>query len=187
MSGWYICERDMYLPCDHVAYVMCIPRLSWRGMVRRIVKKAKLVMMKLTENFSLQELLYSVRANLEGYTEQYSPGPEIEANLKELCTKILQPLRDSVGPVRISSGYRCKRLNKKIGGVSTSQHVTGQAADISVPGMSAADVAKKIQDLNLPFDQVINEFDSWVHVSYSKRNRRQVLKAVKIKGKTVFR
>ena len=89
--------------------------------------------MKLSNSFSLSEMLKSNTANRKGIEEQYKPSKEVIDNLTRLCKKVLQPIRDSLEmPVRVTSGYRCKELNKAIGGSSKSQHVKGEAADIEL-------------------------------------------------------
>lgn len=149
--------------------------------------------MKLSEHFPLAEMLASQTATRRGYKEQFAPSEEITENLRALSVNILEPLRLSVGvPIRVSSGYRCPRLNSAIGGARSSQHVQGQAADISSPGVSNAELLDRIVALNLPFDQLIAEFPdaqgepSWIHVSYSERHRRQQLTALRIAGKTYY-
>lgn len=134
----------------------------------------------LTTHFSLHELLQSQEAVRSGFTEQFNPPPAVVANLEALCIHILQPLRNAVQvPVVVNSGYRCNRVNRAIGGSAKSQHLTGHAADIQSFSFGNEALFKKIIELGLPFDQLINEFGyAWVHVSYDpKRNRRQVLEA----------
>ncbi|HNW54843.1 MAG TPA: D-Ala-D-Ala carboxypeptidase family metallohydrolase [Bacteroidales bacterium] len=141
-----------------------------------------------TPNFSLYELLVTEHRSFD--EEQYNPPSAVIDNLKALCINILQPLRDSLGtPVKVNSGYRCPSLNKAIKGSLTSQHMTGQAADIIDLTNGNEYLFKKIKELNLPFDQMIDEFGfRWVHVSYDPaRNRRDILQAVKdAKGKTIY-
>jgi zinc D-Ala-D-Ala carboxypeptidase len=138
--------------------------------------------MQLTANFSLAELAATGR-NLPNV-----PTEGEIANLRMLTERVLQPLRDALGkPVRVNSAFRSEAVNRAVGGTATSQHRLGQAADIHVPGMSSVELAKKIVELGLPFDQVIEEFGSWVHVSYGPRHRRQQLTATTEKGKTVYR
>lgn len=143
---------------------------------------------KFTANFSLYELLLTNHRKFD--EEQYNPPPLVVENLRALCVNILQPLRDALGsPVNLNSGYRCPSLNKSIGGASGSQHMTGQAADIVDFTHGNEFMYNKIIELNLPFDQLINEFGfRWIHVSFDlKRSRRQLLKAVKnAAGKTVY-
>ena len=128
--------------------------------------------MKLSENFSLQELLKSQTALRKGIDNKPT-DPSVITNLQVLCEKVLQPIRDHFArPVVINSGYRCSKLNKAIGSSSKSQHTKGQAADIEIPGLSNKELAEYIED-HLPFDQLILEFyngvdpnSGWVHVSY---------------------
>ena len=118
-----------------------------------------------------------------------TPGKVEIENLKLVAEKIFQPCRDYMDqPIMVNSGYRSPAVNKAIGGAATSQHVKGEALDLDT---EYAPDNKKLFDYilkNLDFDQLINEFNySWIHVSYSKtRNRRQVLKAVKKDGKTIY-
>ena len=132
--------------------------------------------MKLSENFTLEELIASPKATELGIDNK--PGETEISNLRSLCTYVLQPLRDRLGkPIVINSGYRCPALNKAIGGVETSQHVKGEAADIRVGGVEARELFGHVQDLEMEFDQLIL-YPTFVHVSFSKgRNRKQVLYA----------
>lgn len=145
----------------------------------------------LSKNFSLREMLVSETAVRFNFTEQFEPPVAVIHNLEQLCLKILQPLRDSLQyPIHVNSGYRCQRTNSSIGGSSKSQHLTGHAADIEDFKNGNEYLLRKIIELKLPFDQIINEFGyRWVHVSYDpKRNRRQVLEAVKdAQFKTVYK
>lgn len=141
-----------------------------------------------TKNFSLHELLLTSHRKFD--EEQYNPPAEIIENLRALCVTILQPVRDALGsPVNLNSGYRCPSLNRAIGGAKNSQHMTGHAADIIDLNNGNEKLFKKIKELNLPFDQMIDEFGfRWVHVSFDPaRNRRQILQAVKNgRGQTVY-
>jgi uncharacterized protein YcbK (DUF882 family) len=132
--------------------------------------------MQLTSNFSLEELTRSADATKLKIANRPSMN-EIN-NLKALAENVLQPLRDAVGVISINSGYRCKKLNDAVGGSDTSQHMLGQAADFKCADMAKAfDHIKK----NLPFDQLIWEHGNdtqpaWIHVSYSPRHRKQVIR-----------
>lgn len=138
--------------------------------------------MKLSENFSLVELTST------GTGLPNEPTAEEVAALRALVTNVLQPLRTAVGvPVVVSSGFRSAAVNRAVGGAASSQHRLGQAADINAAGIGPKELCQRIIDLGLPFDQLIQEFGRWVHVSYGPRHRRQVLTAVKVKGKTVYR
>ena len=127
-------------------------------------------------NFSFSELLYSNTA--EQYRIKNIPDIEEADNLLELIIYCLQPIRNKLGkPMIITSGYRCEELNNKIGGVKNSQHTKGQAVDFKVKGMTVKEVINFIVDNGFEFDQLINEHDMWVHISYTKgKNRKQVLK-----------
>ena len=108
------------------------------------------------------------------------PTKQEEQNLIALVDNILDPLREAYGkPIIVTSGFRCERLNKLVNGSKTSQHRLGQAADIRTVEDTREENRKLfelIKELNLPFDQLINEYDfDWVHVSYSPRHRRQIL------------
>lgn len=101
--------------------------------------------------------------------------------LRALCAAVLDPLREAVGPVTVTSGWRSAARNAAVGGATGSQHERGEAADVVVSGMTPRDVARRVIDLGLPFDQLIWYPDEprggWVHVSHGPRHRRQVLRA----------
>ena len=149
--------------------------------------------MKLSQHLDLSEVTRSESAKRNGISNM--PTPDHIANFKLLAENIFEPIREHFGvPIHISSGYRSKELNAKIGGSATSQHCKGQAIDIdmdgSTNGVSNADVFNYIKN-NLPFDQLIWEFGNdnnpdWVHVSYDAKQRGQILKAYKLKGKTKY-
>lgn len=126
-------------------------------------------------NFSINELCYSDTAKKYGIKN--IPSISECDNLLNLIFYVLQPLRDKLGkPVIINSGYRCKALNYKVGGVANSQHLTGQAADIRVNGCTPSRLIDFIKTSDIEYDQLINE-GSWVHISYNKNhNRKQCFK-----------
>ena len=131
--------------------------------------------MVLTENFTLEELTRSTTATQRGIKNEASAI--VKENLQKLAENILQPLRNAKGAVHINCGYRSPMLNKAVGGAATSQHLLGEAADIS--GDDNAVLFHYIKD-HLPFDQLIweggnNKQPAWIHVSYSNRNRKQAL------------
>ena len=105
--------------------------------------------------------------------------PDIKSldNLLNLIFYCLQPVRELFNkPVIITSGYRCQKLNKLVGGKVNSQHLCGCAADFIIKNIAPSEIIKKIQASNILFDQLINEYNSWVHISYVKdKNRKQVL------------
>ena len=148
--------------------------------------------MKLTENFTLSEMVKSetaLRNNLDN-----TPGAAEIANLKVLAEKVLQPIRDHYKMViKVKSGFRDPFVNAAVGGSRTSDHTKGQAADIEIPGVANAELAEYIKS-NLKFTQLILEFytpgipdSGWVHVSYNPDNLKcQVMTAYKKNGKTVY-
>ena len=138
--------------------------------------------MQLSKNFSLAELTESQTGRRHNIKEQFNPPQEVITNLKELCEKVLQPIRDKVGAIKVSSGYRSPQVNKIVGGATSSQHLTGEAVDISGINISNAELFKAIKDSNLPYDQLLWEYGTksnpaWVHVSYTsnRKPRKQVL------------
>ena len=129
--------------------------------------------------FTLKEFVKSNTAARLGINN--NPSEDVKKNIELLVEKILDPLREKFGkPIIVTSGYRCKELNKAVGGAAKSQHMSGEAADIrTVEDSKSAnkELFNLIIELGLPFDQLINEHDyDWVHVSYGKRNRRMILK-----------
>ena len=147
--------------------------------------------MNLSQNFSLRELTKSQTAERKGISNE--PSEEHIENLKLLCTKILQPIRDEFGVVSISSGYRSPELCEALGSKSTSQHARGQAADFECYSIDNNELFNWIVD-NLEFDQAILEFydgdpnSGWIHVSYNEDgNRKQTLRAFRNDaGKTQY-
>ena len=140
--------------------------------------------MRISVNFTLEELARSNLAIKRGIDN--NPPPEIIRNLQLLVNNILQKLRDKVGAIRITSGYRSPALNKALGGRSNcrSQHLKGQAADIIIVRDGKIEntiIFDAVIELNLDFDQMIWEFGGrWIHISYNeKKNRKQILEAYK--------
>jgi len=140
----------------------------------------------LTPHFTLEEMTASPTARANGI-DNTPTAKQIEA-LTLLCIKTLEPLRVAIGkPIRVNSGYRCRALNKRVGGARTSQHQKGEAADIEVKGMTAQQLFDFILKSGICFDQVIQEFDSWVHISFSAtQERRQAFMARAKNGRTVY-
>ena len=150
--------------------------------------------MKLTKNFSLEELTRSDTAERKGIDN--SPTAEHIHNLAALCENVLQPLRDKIKhSIRVTSGYRSEKLNNAIGGSKTSEHSFGKAADIKliIDGENKSELLYlSILEMGIPFRQMIWEFGdeetpSWVHISFNKEdNKKQTLRAYKEKGKTKY-
>ena len=140
--------------------------------------------MQISENFKLSEFYKSETAK-KLKIDNSIKGDYVKNNIKEMVHQVLQPLRDKLNkPIHINSGYRCLKLNEAVGGVPTSQHVQGQAVDITVEDMNSYEVAKAVMELYLPFDQMIL-YNDFVHISISPRDRRQLLYNKSYKGKTL--
>jgi len=151
--------------------------------------------MQLSEHFKLNEFTKSetaIRKRIDN-----TPGPDHAQNLKNVCEKILEPVRRHFNkPVRINSGYRGPALNSAVGGSIKSQHCNGEAIDFEIDGLPNPDLAKWVSE-NCEFDQIILEFydpkegpnSGWVHASYTTKgpNRKQKLTAVTVNGKTVYK
>lgn len=137
--------------------------------------------MRLSENFTLEELTSSNTAKTRGIAN--IPAPEHLANLSRLAREILQPVRDRWGrPVRISSGYRCRELNKAVGGVATSQHLNGEAADINLGAENKAlfrMMEQMVKDGEIIVGQLLDENGgSWIHVSLPTPKWRNYIKSI---------
>lgn len=121
--------------------------------------------MQLSENFLLEEFVNSDIAARKGINND--PSPNIISNLGRLA-QLLEQVRKMVGrPITITSGYRCPELNKAVGGQPNSQHMQGCAADIRALHMTPDQLVKAIINTDIQYDQLIREFDSWVHISIS--------------------
>ena len=136
--------------------------------------------MKLSKNFTLEELIFSITANNHGISN--TPNAEVKAALKRLAVEVLQPIRDAWGqPIVVTSGYRCPKLNAAVGGVKGSQHLLGQAADIKAAnpadnGKLFACIKRLVQAKKINVGQLIWEYGSktnprWVHVSLPRMSK----------------
>lgn len=140
--------------------------------------------MELTPHFSLEEFIVSNTAARKGIDN--TPSISVINNLRLLCMHVLEPLREKLKetygkemPIIVTSGYRSPKLNAAIGGAKNSQHIEGKAADIHVPGLTIEELFEFIRT-NLTYDQCIQEFNSWVHISWANRN--EALRAIKVDG-----
>jgi len=136
-------------------------------------------MTRLTKNFTLEEL----------YKNSKAPNDFQIEYLYDLCRNCLQPIRDKFGVVNISSGYRDREYNKKVGGVENSQHIKGQAVDFTTPNANLKEVFEWICAGGIGFDQVIFETKNtqWIHLSFNLANNRgQAFTAVFVNGKAVY-
>ena len=122
--------------------------------------------MKLSEHFTLEELTYSDLA--QRHSLDNSPDKFVIHNLTRLA-ELLEDIRSLFGkPIRINSGYRSVTVNALLGSKPTSQHCIGCAADIRIEELTPDEIVKKIVKSDIQYDQVIREFDSWVHISIPK-------------------
>jgi len=155
--------------------------------------------MQFPEHFPLEILIASQTATRYGIDNNPSDSEirnlyRVAWFLETLRTKLISRFSSvKYGNIIVSSGYRCKTLNRKIGGSRTSNHVKGLCVDIVVPGMSAYDLAKFIEEnmAGMGWDQLIHEFGRWVHVGLSEDiPRQEVMTAKKIafenRRKTVY-
>ena len=143
----------------------------------------------MTKHFTLNELTRSATAARKGIDN--NPDQEAEGNLYSLCENVLEPIRKYLGePLRVNSGYRSQKLNKAIGGARWSQHLEGEAADITCTGRNAEIVRYALKALD--FDQLIWEYGTdeepqWVHISFRDGgNRKEALRAVRGKWSTKY-
>lgn len=107
-----------------------------------------------------------------------TPTPEALAALDALMWNVLDPIRRMWGkPIIVNSGYRCPKLNAAIGGSATSQHMKGEAADITAGDPTKnKELFDMIAQSAIPFDQLIDEKNyRWIHVSYRPNGRRNIL------------
>ena len=148
--------------------------------------------MNLSRNFTLSELTKSDTAIRKGINN--NPSPEQIEKLKTLCEKILQPVRDHFGRVKITSGFRSEALCLAIGSSVNSQHARAEAADFECVGVDNAELADWIKR-ELPYDQLILEFytpgepnSGWIHCSWiADQPRASYLWAYKSEGKTKYK
>jgi zinc D-Ala-D-Ala carboxypeptidase len=139
---------------------------------------------QITPNFSLREMIHSDISVRDGILNV--PNAKHLDALTALCENVLQPLRNKLGvPVRVSSGFRCRALNshREVGGAPNSQHLRGEAADIHAKGYTPQQLFDFVIASGIVFDQVIQEFDEWVHISYTTRreNRQSAVIATRRK------
>ena len=133
--------------------------------------------MKLTPNFTLEEMTVSEIGARKGLDN--TPNATEIANLVRTAG-LLEQVRELLKkPIIVNSAFRSKAVNDAVGSKDTSQHRIGCAADIRVPGMTPKQVVQACIDANIPFDQIIQEFDSWTHISVpdmpSRPPRKQAL------------
>lgn len=149
-------------------------------------------MESISQHISYKEGIVSATGKRLGIDN--TPPPEILATMKVTAEKLFEPMREYFGqPIRIVSFYRCPALNKAVGGSKTSSHMKGEAIDVEgTNGVTNMDIIRYFKEANVPMDQVIHEFGTdeepdWVHISYREgNNRREFLRARKVKGRTIY-
>jgi zinc D-Ala-D-Ala carboxypeptidase len=131
--------------------------------------------MNLSPHFTLAEMTVSQEAARRGLDN--TPPPDIVEALRRTCLG-LEAVRVRLGcaPIIVSSGYRSQAVNAAVGGSKTSQHMSGQAADIICPAFGGpTEVAAALRDSGIEYDQLIIEFSRWVHISFSPTPRHMAL------------
>ena len=125
----------------------------------------------MTPHFTLAELTHTDHRSLDN-----TPNDAERANLQRLA-EFLELVKVALGgkPIMVNSAFRSKAVNDAVGSKDTSQHRVGCAADIRVPGMTPDKVVRALIATQLPYDQIIREFDAWTHISISDKPRRQAL------------
>ena len=133
-------------------------------------------MEKLSQNFTYEELISSSTASRLKLDN--TPTQQQKQKLKQLVSEILQPIRNKWGkPIVITSGFRSTKVNTAVGGVSTSQHCKGEAADLKVGGITENKklfelIVQMIKNNEIKVGQLINEYNySWIHVSLPRTNK----------------
>lgn len=126
-------------------------------------------------NFKISEFINSDVALK--YNINNMPDLNSLDNILNLIIYCLQPLRNLLNkPILITSGFRSKDLNNKVGGVKNSQHLNGCAADFIVQSLKPKNIVEIIKKSDIEFDQLINEKNLWTHISFVKnKNRKQIL------------
>ena len=142
------------------------------------------MMERISENFSYREFEASAIADKKGICNVI-PSSEVKNAIEALVLNVLQPLRDNWGkPLHINSGYRCPELNREVGGKPTSQHLSGQAADVACD--KPVELARLAAAMCLPYDQMII-YPTFVHISHRLKGqqRAQILYNKSYKGEKV--
>jgi len=144
--------------------------------------------MKLTPHFTLDEMIHSQTATRHDIDNH--PSADHLVNLVYTCQG-LEAIRALFGhhPIQVSSGYRSPKLNRRIGGSSRSAHMSGLAADFTIPGYTVDQVVKGIARSKIVYHQVIDEFGRWIHLSihpFNQGHERIDLLARRKNGKTIY-
>lgn len=144
-------------------------------------------MSNLSEHFTESEFIVSDTAIRKGISNNFNK-PRHRQNAIILCKDFLEPIRQKTNSsIIITSGYRSLSLNRLIGGASGSQHCIGNAVDFKSSNVDLKHLFNLIIDMNLPYDQLIWEFGSWIHLSRSDSiPRKQIFEAKRIGKKVIY-
>ena len=118
---------------------------------------------QLSTHFTLQEMTVSEAALRNGWANY--PDPQSMENLKRTCALLEQVRQLFLAPLIVTSGYRSKQVNDSVGSKDSSQHRVGCAADFKIPGHTPDEICIRILKSGIHFDQLIREYNSWVHIS----------------------
>lgn len=144
--------------------------------------------MRLSPHFILEEFTRSATAKRLNIINV--PSTQQIENLRQLCINVLEPVRTQIGlPLHIDSGFRCPKLNEAVGGVSDSQHLEGRAADIiPVGNIGLNTVFDDIARSSLEYDEIILEFEEWIHISFNvgKNRKKKSIASKNSNGDTVY-
>lgn len=143
-----------------------------------MVENVSIQSVRLTEHFSLDEMVFSQTAARRGIDN--TPSPAIIENLRATAA-VMERVRSLLGdnPIRVSSGYRCPELNAAVGGSKNSAHMQGLAVDFTCAGYGTVyEVANAIASSNIEFDQLIYEFGTWVHLGLRVGPGRRICNSI---------
>lgn len=141
--------------------------------------------MQLSKNFTLSEFTISQKAARLGLNN--IPSPEVLERLKHTAEQ-MEKIRKILGyPISISSGYRSPEVNSVVGGAKNSQHVLGEAVDFTCPKFGTPDsIVRKLKEYGIEYDQLIKEFNSWVHISFKQSGNRKQALVIDSEGTRIF-
>lgn len=129
--------------------------------------------MKLSPHFTFEEATYSETAIRNNISNNHVSTDIMRA--MQISAANLEVLRKEIGPIQITSWYRCPELNKMVGGAKNSVHMTGWAIDCKSSKIPVYDLCVFASEVLENYDQIIHEFGSWMHISFDPKNRKETL------------